>query len=380
MSSITRGCLLIADVSGYTRYLGGVELDHAQDILADLLGAVVANTSVMRTAKLEGDAVFCHAPAGDIDGAALVDTIESCYFAFTKRLRTIAHLTTCACNACSKLDGLDLKFVVHCGQYATHVVADSEELVGYDVILVHRLLKNRVAAATGTRGYALLTMPAIVELGLEKFADGLTPLRVSVDDGDEIDVRVLDLSARWSELQRTCRMVDEPEVEVCADVEAPPAEVWRVMAPTWRPRRPRSGASWRRRRSARAGSASRPASSSTTRGVCPGWVPSITASTAPTRRRPTRSSTGRRSNTSRSRPPSGHSGGCGSPGRSSRSTSAPRASATDSPSPTGSRPCRRRWPRPGGTVPGPTSRAWHGSSCRAVPASVVSSSTATITP
>ena len=238
MSSITRGCLLIADVSGYTRYLGGVELDHAQDILADLLGAVVANTSVMRTAELEGDAVFCHAPAGDIDGAALVDTIESCYFAFTKRLRTIAHLTTCACNACSKLDGLDLKFVVHCGQYATHVVADSEELVGYDVILVHRLLKNRVAAATGTRGYALLTMPAIVELGLEKFADGLTPLRVSVDDGDEIDVRVLDLSARWSELQRTCRMVDEPEVEVCADVEAPPAEVWRVMAsaaerPSW---------------------------------------------------------------------------------------------------------------------------------------------------
>lgn len=99
MSAIERGCFLIADVSGYTRYLGGVELDHAQDILADLLGAVVANTSVMKTAKLEGDAVFCHAPAGDLDGAALVDTIESCYVAFTKRRRTIAHLTTCATRA-----------------------------------------------------------------------------------------------------------------------------------------------------------------------------------------------------------------------------------------------------------------------------------------
>jgi uncharacterized protein YndB with AHSA1/START domain len=237
MSSITRGFLLIADVSGYTRYLGGVELDHAQDILADLLGSVVANTSVMRIAKLEGDAVFCHAPAGAIDGAALVDTIESCYFAFTRRLRTIAHLTTCACNACSKLDGLDLKFVVHFGQYATHVVADREELVGYDVILVHRLLKNRIADATGTRGYALLTMPAIEELGLQQFAERLTPLQVNVE-GDAIDVRVLDLTARWSELQRTNRIVDDPEVEVCADVEASPAEVWRVMAaaaerPNW---------------------------------------------------------------------------------------------------------------------------------------------------
>ena len=89
MNSIERGCFLIADVSGYTRYLGSVELDHAQDILADLLGAVVANTSVMRTAKLEGDAVFCHAPTGVLDGPALVDTIESCYFAFTRRRRTI---------------------------------------------------------------------------------------------------------------------------------------------------------------------------------------------------------------------------------------------------------------------------------------------------
>lgn len=237
MNPIERGCFLIADVSGYTRYLGGVELDHAQDILADLLGAVVTNTNVMKTAKLEGDAVFCHAPAGDLDGAALVDTIESCYFAFTKRRRTIAHLTTCSCNACTKLDALDLKFVVHCGQYAAHVVAGREEVVGYDVILVHRLLKNQVAEAIGTRGYALLTMPAIEALGLHQFARGLTPLPVDVD-GAAIDVRVLDLAARWTELQRTRRVVDDPEVEVCADVEAPPAEIWRIMSsaaerPNW---------------------------------------------------------------------------------------------------------------------------------------------------
>jgi hypothetical protein len=237
MNSIERGFFLIADLSGYTRYLGGVELDHAQDILADLLGAVVTNTSVMKTAKIEGDAVFCHALVGDLDGAALIDTIESCYFAFTKRLRTIAHLTTCPCKACSTLGALDLKFVVHCGQYATHVVAGREELVGYDVILVHRMLKNQVADVIGTRGYALLTTPAIEELGLQLFARDLTPLQVSVD-GADIAVRVLDLAARWRELQQTRRIVEDPEVEVWADVVAAPAEIWRVMAsarerPNW---------------------------------------------------------------------------------------------------------------------------------------------------
>ena len=34
-------CLVMADISGYTGYLAGVELDHAQDILADLIDTIV---------------------------------------------------------------------------------------------------------------------------------------------------------------------------------------------------------------------------------------------------------------------------------------------------------------------------------------------------
>jgi hypothetical protein len=37
---VQRGCLLLADLSGYTRYLTGVELEHSHDVLADLLGVV----------------------------------------------------------------------------------------------------------------------------------------------------------------------------------------------------------------------------------------------------------------------------------------------------------------------------------------------------
>jgi len=38
LSTAQLTCFLIADISGYTSYLAGVELDHAQDILADLTG------------------------------------------------------------------------------------------------------------------------------------------------------------------------------------------------------------------------------------------------------------------------------------------------------------------------------------------------------
>jgi hypothetical protein len=59
MLSAQPTCFLIADISGYTRYLAGVELDHAQDILADLIGSVVtALRPNFALAKLEGDAAF----------------------------------------------------------------------------------------------------------------------------------------------------------------------------------------------------------------------------------------------------------------------------------------------------------------------------------
>jgi hypothetical protein len=75
-------CFLIADVSGYTGYLAGVELDQAQDILADLMGAVVsALRPSFRLAKLEGDAAFTFAKLETIDGSILLNSIERCYFA-----------------------------------------------------------------------------------------------------------------------------------------------------------------------------------------------------------------------------------------------------------------------------------------------------------
>src|SRR4051794_40441214 len=148
--------LLIADISGYTSYLAGVELDHAQDILADLVSTVVtALRPAFRLAKLEGDAALMTASAGKLDGSSLLDTIERCYFGFRRRRRDVRQATSCECDACVRIPNLDLKFVVHQGQVVRQKMLGREELVGADVIVVHRLLKNDVVAATGIEAYAL---------------------------------------------------------------------------------------------------------------------------------------------------------------------------------------------------------------------------------
>jgi hypothetical protein len=78
----------IADISGYTSFLAGVELDHAQDIIADFMDTVVKGLRPpFRLAKFEGDAAFVYAVAEKVDGSLLQDTIESAYFKFRRRLR-----------------------------------------------------------------------------------------------------------------------------------------------------------------------------------------------------------------------------------------------------------------------------------------------------
>ena len=102
-------CLVIADITGYTSYLAGVELDHAQDILADLVDTVVAALRpTFRLAKLEGDAAFAYAITDTLDASTLMDTVERTYFASRRRLRDIAQASQGDCDACSRMPSLDL--------------------------------------------------------------------------------------------------------------------------------------------------------------------------------------------------------------------------------------------------------------------------------
>lgn len=201
-----RGSLVIADLSGYTSYLLGTELEHAQDVLADLLGIVVGRLQPpLRVTKLEGDAVFAYALDGTCGASTLLDTIEQSYFAFRARLRDIVHATTCTCEACRQIPTLDLKFVVHHGSFVRREVAGGEELTGRDVIVLHRLTKNSAAEVLGTRGYALLTDDCVQALGLDPEALGLRPHLEVYDDVGEVPCCLDDLGQRWqaeSERQR----------------------------------------------------------------------------------------------------------------------------------------------------------------------------------
>ncbi|HXI80142.1 MAG TPA: DUF2652 domain-containing protein [Verrucomicrobiae bacterium] len=235
-------CLVIADISGYTGFLAGAELDHAQDVLADLMSTVVtAFRPSFRLAKLEGDAAFVFAITESVDGPLLQDTIERCYFAFRRRLRDVGQASSCECNACILVPKLDLKVVAHYGRVVQQRIATSAELVGSDVIVVHRLLKNHVEEATGFAAYALYSAACVAAMDLHEPAEaGLVEHREAFEGIGEVVGWVRDLQAAWEEELRRASLVVAPKDTVRAyevTVAAAPAMVWEwATSPTRRPR------------------------------------------------------------------------------------------------------------------------------------------------
>lgn len=206
-------CFVIADISGYTGFLASVEIEHAQDIVADFMGTVVKSLRPpFKLAKFEGDAAFLYAAGETPDGSLIQDTIEQAYFKFCRRRRDVVQASSCTCKACAKMGDLDFKFVVHHGDMVKQKMGGREELAGRDVILVHRLLKNGVAEKLGGHAYALYSDTALRAMGIDPSANGLMAHGETIDVIGEVALWAKDLEAAW-EKENERRRVEVTKAE-----------------------------------------------------------------------------------------------------------------------------------------------------------------------
>lgn len=177
----TDALLIIADISGYTRFMvaNETELVHGHQIIATLLEEIIAEAEIPLTiAKIEGDAVFLYMVKET--GEAVQDVarkLPRLFTRFSSKLREVAATLTCGCQACSNVEQLRLKVVAHSGKVLIYSIAGRTELAGVDVIIVHRLLKNSIAS----REYLLLTDEAQRDLSLT-----LPVIETGVEEIEEI--------------------------------------------------------------------------------------------------------------------------------------------------------------------------------------------------
>ena len=195
------GYLVLADISGYTSFVAKTEIEHAGMAVSLLLEVMVEKLSGLLTiSKLEGDAVFAYVEESELaDGKSLLELIDQTYLAFRDKALALYSQATCACRACRALPTLDLKFMVHHGEFVIQQVAGSTHLLGTDVNLLHRLAKNHVSEYTGWRGYALFTDRGLQHMQTAR--EAFVQQTESYEHLGEVETYVMDMHPRYEEMK-----------------------------------------------------------------------------------------------------------------------------------------------------------------------------------
>jgi hypothetical protein len=235
MTTTQSGLLLIADITGYTLFLSEAELEHAQEILTVLLEGIITHTrpplTISRTA---GDAIISYALGESaLQGQTFVELLEDTYLAFRRTVELMVLNNKCQCTACTMIPDLDLKFFVHYGRFGLQMLGGHTEMVGSDVNLIHRLLKNHITEQTGIRAYVVYSAAAVDALGLAEMAAAMIPHQETYDYVGTVDLFVQDIRPIW-DVRRHTTDVDIAEgdvlVTVNRDFPLPPHLMWDALS------------------------------------------------------------------------------------------------------------------------------------------------------
>jgi hypothetical protein len=229
-----KGYFIITDISGYTEYLTESELDHAHEILQSLFEAQMQHIKFpLKISGFRGDAIFMYTPeACFVNPQSFLETLENLYIVFLETLQQMQFNSTCPCRACRNMNNLDLKICVHYGEYIVQKLGDREELLGADVIVPHRMLKNQVIEETGIKAYALFSEAAANSLRLWELSQPLISYTESYEHLGEVRMQVFDLQPVWKSAQERKRCLvskEEAWVTFEVDVPYPPILVWEIL-------------------------------------------------------------------------------------------------------------------------------------------------------
>ncbi len=140
-----KGLLFIPDISGFTRFINEVEVEHSRLIIQELLEIIINSNSIgLQISEIEGDAILFYKYGSQPDLKELYKQVEKMFIEFHKNLIAYDLRRYCLCKACSSAIDLSLKIITHYGEFIGYNVRNFSKLIGKDVIVAHQLLKNDI--------------------------------------------------------------------------------------------------------------------------------------------------------------------------------------------------------------------------------------------
>ncbi|SNC76047.1 Protein of unknown function [Hymenobacter gelipurpurascens] len=156
--------LFIPDISGFTQFIEESGSPQAPFLVADLLEILIeANILGLQVNEIQGDAVLFYRLGSPPSAQELVQQCRRIYLDFQNYLRLVERDTSSELSAALAEYVLTLKIIVHYGRVSIVQIREYTKLMGRDVIVVHRLLKNNVTGSEYillSEGYLRTQTPA----------------------------------------------------------------------------------------------------------------------------------------------------------------------------------------------------------------------------
>jgi len=147
---VKTGIIVLADISGYTQFLKNYQRSmlHAELLITELIKAIMKSATLpLKVNKLEGDAVLFFGTINSEKEAKdlainVTNQIENFFAKFKHEQSYLLASKICKCDACTQLDQLKLKIIIHTGQVVAKKIEHFDEIASLDVVIAHDLLKN----------------------------------------------------------------------------------------------------------------------------------------------------------------------------------------------------------------------------------------------
>ncbi len=140
--------ICIPDISGFTEFMSDVDFELSSRVIPSLLNKVIySNTINLKVSEIEGDAVLFYRHGKLPKLTDLINQCRTFYTEFYKQLDVLRKAYSSDEKAIKIPQILGLKIVLHYGnEIASAQVGNRIKLLGEDVIIAHRLLKNDIEA------------------------------------------------------------------------------------------------------------------------------------------------------------------------------------------------------------------------------------------
>ncbi|MDX5348725.1 MAG: DUF2652 domain-containing protein [Hymenobacteraceae bacterium] len=146
--------IFIPDISGFTKFVNDAGIKQSRNLIANLLETIIeANILDMKVCEIQGDAILFYKLGTPPSISDIVDQCKQFYLDFQNYLHAVERDTGSKLSHALVESRLTLKTIVHYGNISVTQIKDYTKLMGKDVIVAHRLLKNNIEG----NEYVLLT-------------------------------------------------------------------------------------------------------------------------------------------------------------------------------------------------------------------------------